>query len=693
MVLQPHGATSDEAFRHWPMFIQYLLMAQLRNAHKAAVIPVSSVKYAIHELKVNAGEAINSEMAVQIGRVAEARVVAWGEIEREGSQWKVTFQVVNTRTKKVSAHINRAGDDLQNITSKIALEILREGGVRPTTEEQAKLSEPVTRSPEALDLIARANYGVMTASAVGDGAAALERAVQLDPESARAHCWLTHCWVFQNKVEDATSEAKRAIKLRPGMADGHFELGVCYASQGMNHLADEEFSEALRLEPDSVKAALKLSESASIRGQWDSASALLLKVLEAAPHDAFLHARLGRAYAFVDGRRKQAFEELAKAEQLDDGTELGIKHALAQGYSCLKDKPKAAHFYELFLAAAASKNIKGPLLEEATNDLRELRLSMEPSFLELAAPRAFSEPELRETAERAAGAVGARLAVNPLSSSQDMKSKAAKVAGDGSLLEKAKRLFDWLPPTGGAGTEGTNARTAQELFADWPNITRSARCHDYAILYTALARAAGLEAYYASVSRDYRGDPVYHACSAVILNGKTILVDPRYDWFGIPHQKVELWDDLHTMAAHLSWSQDVQSQEVSLKLDPSWANPYFWVALVRIRNGTAEAARPILRKGRELDSESGLSLCAQAVMDGHDEKWSSVSANLERCLTKDFDLPSMRYYLAVADAKQGMLSEARQHFREYLLGPTDPVLAAAARDSLLFIDEKLGDGR
>jgi hypothetical protein len=41
---------------------------------------------------------------------------------------------------------------------------------------------------------------------------------------------------------------------------------------------------------------------------------------------------------------------------------------------------------------------------------------------------------------------------------------------------------------------------------------------------------------------------VYHDCAAVFANGKALLVDPAYQWFGVPHREFVLLNDVQVIA-------------------------------------------------------------------------------------------------------------------------------------------------
>jgi len=76
-----------------------------------------------------------------------------------------------------------------------------------------------------------------------------ERAVALDPTSAKAHMILGDAYLWSGRVEDAYAEGKLAIALNPNYADGHFLFSWYAAWAGEVEEAIASAIKALRLDP------------------------------------------------------------------------------------------------------------------------------------------------------------------------------------------------------------------------------------------------------------------------------------------------------------------------------------------------------------------------------------------------------------------------------------------------------------
>jgi hypothetical protein len=72
---------------------------------------------------------------------------------------------------------------------------------------------------------------------------------------------------------------------------------------------------------------------------------------------------------------------------------------------------------------------------------------------------------------------------------------------------------------------------------------RAGVCSDMSVLYCTIARRLGLQAQYAHVDVDYRGDRVEHACSVVALPDRALLVDVAYKQFDIAHRAYSIVEE------------------------------------------------------------------------------------------------------------------------------------------------------
>ncbi len=130
----------------------------------------------------------------------------------------------------------------------------------------------------------------------------------------------------------------------------------------------------------------------------------------------------------------------------------------------------------------------------------------------------------------------------PFDSNRRILETALEAAGAGTNMDKAHRLFLWVR----RNIEYDDSmqffysyRSAREVFRD-----KKGKCAGLSFLYIAMARIAGLKAFYARVKEEDNGSTAPHACAGVYLNNELTLVDcARDNGFGIKHKRINLMRD------------------------------------------------------------------------------------------------------------------------------------------------------
>ena len=121
-------------------------------------------------------------------------------------------------------------------------------------------------------LILLHDYGYRPPDAVlPEAEAAIERALQLDPELAEAHGSLGGLHGTRGDLPGAVEWLKSATELRPGYAEAHNWLSWMYQLLGMAPEALESAEKAISLNPFSPEALTNLVGSLLANGQYDEA--------------------------------------------------------------------------------------------------------------------------------------------------------------------------------------------------------------------------------------------------------------------------------------------------------------------------------------------------------------------------------------------------------------------------------------
>lgn len=164
--------------------------------------------------------------------------------------------------------------------------------------------------------------------------ATLEKALELDPESADAHLLSANLKItFDCDLPGAENEYKRVLGLNPNLADAHDQFAYYLHEVGRDQEAEREAQLAQELDPEGQHTRWLLIAT----GQYEQEIAELHNHLELHPNDGFAYINDGLidAYYFA-GKYRESADALQKAWTLfgfkDIGQRVGRAYAAA-GYA------------------------------------------------------------------------------------------------------------------------------------------------------------------------------------------------------------------------------------------------------------------------------------------------------------------------------------------------------------------------
>jgi eukaryotic-like serine/threonine-protein kinase len=207
----------------------------------------------------------------EIARELGVDAIVEGSVNREGDRVRITVRLIgaNTDTPLWGSTYERDLRDALTLQREVAIAVATHVDVALTPGEVDRAARTRTVSPEVLDLFFRGRHLAARHNKDDLVAAtgALERAVQLDPQFARAHGVLALAYVlrafnFEPEREAeltaaAEAAAGRALAIDPGVADAHVARGrlIWTRRNGFPHLeAAREFRRAIELNPGSATA-------------------------------------------------------------------------------------------------------------------------------------------------------------------------------------------------------------------------------------------------------------------------------------------------------------------------------------------------------------------------------------------------------------------------------------------------------
>ena len=298
-----------------------------------------------------------------IGRDLGVNYVLEGSIRREGSQVRITAQLVQVSDQAHvwAAKYNENVHELLQLEAEIAGEIARQVGVSIAVGQAAKPAKPHTPNAEAHEtyLLGRYHWYKRTAAGWKRGEEYFRRAIQKDPEYAAAYAGLAECRIPRREAQAAALKAialdptsgeartalawvelywyldpsaaepafKEAIRLAPNYAQAHYSYGAYLGFIGHPNEGTYELKQALLLDPLSSLFRAGLAGDLSQAGQQEEAIKQLRIVFATDPNFAVAYGVLGGIYT-QQGKYKEAIEEFQTEARLD-----GHSNVSAIGYA------------------------------------------------------------------------------------------------------------------------------------------------------------------------------------------------------------------------------------------------------------------------------------------------------------------------------------------------------------------------
>lgn len=691
-VLPPVNATGDTNFSHWQPTLCLLLNHQLREVDTIRVVSDRSLDFSQKawsepdEAEAGGDTASREEQVRRIGRTLQVNWMVWGSYRRDGVKWSLSVQVMDVNRERTWPLMTAASSDWFQVISQTRKGILEAMQIGITTEEERRVARPPTTSEKALELFSYALAGKDSGESPRSIEQTLGRALRLEPNFQWAQELLAVMLMVQGNSEEAAEGLKPVVKAHPDAASAHYLLGIAYLDMERRDLAKNELLEAQRLEPEQACTFVKLGELYGHEEDgWTRARSEFLKAEALDASDPLVHADLAQADVFF-GWRDKALAEMKIADDCSTHGELLTLSRLGAVSDLLNDVPRAVGYYEKLLAATSQIELHSSLVEEAKAALARLKPRLTPHFVKAAIPQTFGAGELERVLWSTLSPRECVAVVNPLEDSPEMEKWAIDLVGDAKdEMTKAKRLFQGITQRADLRNPSAGWRSAQQAFQDWRNPETSLNCQDYAFLLVALARDVGLRAYFVLVNKDTEGRCVSHGCAGLFIDGKALLADPSYDWFGAPHQGFEFQNDLQALGLYLCESDDITKNKVAVKLLPERALPYFNLAITLGSQGKAAEAREAVQSGLRLDGESAMALITESILERQQTNFEAAITLLRRCVSLGSDCTiaaAAHYYLASIYEEQGKHPQAVDEYRTYLRGPVERDLAFEAEQGL-----------
>ncbi len=215
----------------------------------------------------------------QMGRQLNVAFVAEGSVRKTGERVRITAQLVDA---KLDSHVwaerfDRDMKDIFAIQDDISAAIVAALKIKLLPEEKKAIETRSTRDPRAYELylLARSFQPQYTARLQASAIYYAQRALEIDPEYARAWAVIASCQAFAYSAgvspESGLAAAEKALSLDPTLAQAHAAKARALAESGHLEEALASHLESLRLEPDSFDVQAGFARTCMHLGRYEDA--------------------------------------------------------------------------------------------------------------------------------------------------------------------------------------------------------------------------------------------------------------------------------------------------------------------------------------------------------------------------------------------------------------------------------------
>ena len=264
----------------------------------------------------------------EVARQLRVGYVLEGSVRKAGNRVRITAQLIEGATDKHlwAERYDRDLDDIFAVQDDISRSIVAALKVRLASSESRAIAQRGTNSPEAYRyyLMARRYWMGGWARRRPVIIRLCEKALQLDPEYARAWALLSICqsdirFTADNSGQYGLEAADRALALDSNLAEAHAAKARILAARGKYDEAWEYHERALGLDPDSYEANVGAARWAIYTHKPERALHYLMVAAKADPEDVW-----------AAGMSNQVYEELGDT-----------KGSIAAARECLSRVEKA----------------------------------------------------------------------------------------------------------------------------------------------------------------------------------------------------------------------------------------------------------------------------------------------------------------------------------------------------------------
>jgi TolB-like protein/Flp pilus assembly protein TadD len=238
-----------------------------------------------------------NEDITEIGKKLKVATVLEGSVRKAGNMLRVTAQLVNVADgyRLWSERYDRPLEDVFAIQDEIAENIVKALRVVLKDDEKRAMEKAPTANVQAYEFYLRGRqyFHQWRKKGVEYARRMFERAMEIDPDYARAHAGAADCcsalftwWdASRSNLEGADSYSRRALELDPQLAEAHEARGLALTLRKEYADAEREFNTAIGLNPKLFEARYFFARACLAQGKYAEAAELFEQASELRPED------------------------------------------------------------------------------------------------------------------------------------------------------------------------------------------------------------------------------------------------------------------------------------------------------------------------------------------------------------------------------------------------------------------------
>ncbi len=266
----------------------------------------------------------------KIGRELNVRAVLTGRVTQRGDSLNIQTELVDIEADSQlwGRQYSRKFSEIIAVQEEIAKEVSEKLRLRPTGEEQKRLTKRYPENPEAHQLYLKGRYvwNRRTAQTLQQAAAYFQQAIDKDPGYALAWAGLADCYALYSfygvlSPEEAFPKAKeaaaKALELDDTLAEAHASLVLIKFHYDWDWSGVErEFKRTIELNPNYATVYAFYSDHLAAMGRLDEALAVVKRAEEMEPLSPIISSVVGKDLYFAR-QYDQAVEQLRRVLDTD----------------------------------------------------------------------------------------------------------------------------------------------------------------------------------------------------------------------------------------------------------------------------------------------------------------------------------------------------------------------------------------